>query len=85
MHVIDIKEKACQQFSLDVPVPKVSIKLWDRGFEDWVDLDDDNEELENNSKVCVSLAEAETATGTCNSKAENIQTPCNSVSVLSLR
>ena len=54
VHVKGIKERACKIFNLQ----KVHVKLWDRGFEDWCDPDNDREEVENNTKVLVTEEEA---------------------------
>ncbi len=49
-----IKERACRIFNLQ----NAHVKLWDRGFEDWCDPDNDQEIVENNTKVLITEEEA---------------------------
>ncbi|XP_038074352.1 sterile alpha motif domain-containing protein 3-like [Patiria miniata] len=55
VRVVDIKKKASEIFNL--AVDHVQVKIWDRGFDDWIDGEDDNEEVEHNSKVQIALAD----------------------------
>ena len=54
VHVVDIKKRTSEIFTL--AVDHVQVKIWDRGFDDWIDGEDDNEEVEHNSKVQIVVA-----------------------------
>lgn len=65
--VEEIKEAASQLFNIEMS--QIQARLWDKGFDDWIDADD-NDAVENNSRVCILLA------ATVTSNTDDNTTPC---------